>query len=175
MTQCPECQGTGAYMPDCWLCKGSRDVLMSEALEEGYVEEDLDFIDDGYVVCPVYGCHGEICSLCHGDGEVLEYEIDHEITRVLVYGLEERLPPRITNHYGRRYHTYDFLARFAGKYCRDKGWIYWFVSVFGDEISLTKEGMAEAKARRWGWYAGLDSTTCPYDDAGRWCDDGGAQ
>lgn len=170
---CPECNGTGAYDPDCWLCEGERIVKVEKALAEGYAESDLDDAYDGECCCPADDCRGDSCALCGGDGTITPEQREDEITRVLIYGLTKTIPPRITrNHYGRPCESDDLLALFAGRECRERRWIDWYCSILGDEVSLTPAGKAEAESRAWAWARRRDVTLGPVDDFGRLADDG---
>lgn len=170
---CPECEGTGAYKPDCWLCDGEMIIKIEKALAEGYSESDLEDAYDGLCRCPADECRGDSCDLCEGDGTVAVQQREDEITRVLMYGLTRTIPPRISrSHYGRIYESYDLLSNFAGAVCKERGWIRWFRSVLGDEVSLTPSGEAEARSREWGWLRRRDVTLGPVDDKGRLEDDG---
>lgn len=173
---CPECDGTGAYAPSCWLCEGTRDVKIERAIAEGYDIDDLEVYDDGYCRCPAYECRGDSCDLCEGDGKVDPRVPEDEITRVLVFGLADFIPPRRYRlHNGRTVDHDELLARFAAAECRERGWLHWFVSVFGDELSLTPEGEAEAGRRYPDWVKGRDVHHAPIDALGRWADDGGPE
>lgn len=170
---CPECNGTGASKPDCWLCAGERIVKIKKALAEGFTEDDLEEAYDGECYCPADECRGDSCELCEGEGKVAPQVVEDEITRVLLYGLTRSIPPRITrNHYGRPCESDDLLANFAGGVCRENGWINWYRSILGDEVSLTPAGEAEAQSRAWGWARRRDLTLGPIDDLGRLDDDG---
>lgn len=170
---CPECEGTGAYKPDCWLCEGQMIIKIETALAQGYSESDLEEAYDGYCSCPSYECRGDSCELCEGDGKITVQEREDEITRVLMYGLTKSIPPRITrNHYGRPCESDELLSSFAGGVCRERGWISWFCSILGDEVSLTPAGELEAQSRAWAWARRRDLTLGPVDDLGRLDDDG---
>lgn len=170
---CPECNGTGAYKSDCWLCAGERIIKVEKALAEGFSEGDLEEVYDGECDCPADECWGDSCVLCEGYGRISERERDDEITRVLIYGLTQSLPPRLSrNAYGRVVEGDELLARFAGGECREKGWVRWYGSILGDELSLTPAGKAEADSRAWGWARRRDVTLGPVDDFGRLDDDG---
>lgn len=170
---CPECEGTGAYKPDCWLCKGEMLIKIKKALAEGYSESDLEDAYDGECRCPADECRGDSCELCEGDGTITVQQRDDEITRVLMYGITKVIPPRITlTHYGRVHTSDELLANFAGRVCEERGWIRWFRSMLGDEVSLTPAGEAEALSRAWEWARRHDVTLGPVDDFGRFDDDG---
>jgi hypothetical protein len=172
---CGDCEGSGAHRSDCWLCKGRRYIRAKLAYRHRYRKEDLDDIeDDGYCRCPA--CGGDTCVWCNGDGEVAADIEAQQETRVLVYGLTQRIPPLRVRQYwrGGRVALDDaLLSTHAARACRDKGWINWFCSVFGDEIYLTPLGEAEAKRRYVGWLCSFDSTQAPLDIHGRFDDDGG--
>lgn len=171
---CPECDGTGAYDPDCWLCEGEMIIPIQKALDEGYSEKDLEDAYDGYCRCPADECRGDSCDLCEGDARVTQKTIDDEITRVLLCAKNGTLPARryvLPN--GRISHSDELLARFAGAECRERGWIHWFVSFMGDEISLTPAGEDEARKREIDWLRDCDVSLRYIDDVGRFEDDGG--
>lgn len=171
---CPECDGTGSRCPDCWLCDGKRTIKVSHALAEGYAMSDLQNVYEDECDCPTDDCRGDCCELCDGFGEITERQRDDEITRVLVFGVTRDIPPRLTrSHYGRVWESDELLSSFAGGECRAKGWISWYVSVFGDEVNLTPSGEAEALSRMWGWCRQRDAALAPVDDFGRFDDDGG--
>ncbi|MBO6755727.1 MAG: hypothetical protein JJ902_05340 [Roseibium sp.] len=171
---CPECDGTGAYKPDCWLCEGEMIIPVQKALDEGFAEDDLEDAYDGYCRCPSYECHGDSCDLCEGEGRVTQRTIDDEITRVLLCAMDGIVPARrYVLASGRISHSDELLARFAGVECRKRGWISWFVSIMGDEISLTPDGEVEARKRQIEWLREGDVSLRYIDDVGRFEDDGG--
>lgn len=171
---CPACHGTGAYKPDCWLCEGEMIIKVEKALAEGYSEADIEDAHDGECRCPADECRGDSCELCEGSGTITVQQREDEITRVLMYGLTQTIPPRITrNHLGRIYETDDLLANFAGGVCQERGWIRWYRSILGDDLSLTPAGEIEARHREWNWLRRRDVMLGPIDDNGRWADDGG--
>ena len=170
---CPECNGTGAYKPDCWLCAGEMIIKVEKAVAEGWSESDLEDAYDGECRCPADDCNGDSCDICEGYGKTSPQRVEDEITRVLMYGLTRSIPPSISrNHFGRVYESDDLLSNFAGRLCRERGWINWYRSVMGDEVSLTKAGEAEAEDRAWDWARRRDVTLGPIDDLGRLADDG---
>jgi hypothetical protein len=171
---CPECNGTGAYEPDCWCCDGEMIIPIAKALENGFSEEDLEDAYDGHCRCPSDECQGDPCDLCGGDGRVAHQTIEDEITRTLLCAKHGHIPARRRRlHYDRVAFDDALLARFAGCECKDRGWITWYRSIFGDEISLTASGEAEAEKRAVGWARGADVSLCWIDDDGRFADDGG--
>lgn len=171
--QCPECNGTGAHKPNCWLCDGDRIIKIEKALSEGYSEEYLEDAYDGECMCPADECRGDSCELCEGDGVVDRQAVEDEVTRVLLCAQSGTLPPRLHRlPYGRIVMEDALLANFAGGVCEDRGWIRWYRSILGDEISLTPAGEIEAKARSWDYARRKDTTLCPIDDLGRLDDDG---
>lgn len=170
---CPECDGTGAYKPDCWLCAGDMSIKVEKAVAEGYSASYLEDAYDGECRCPADDCNGDSCDLCEGDGKVSPQRVEDEITRVLMYGVTRSIPMSISrNHFGRICESDDLLSNFAGRVCRERGWIDWYCSVLGDEVSLTKAGEAEAESRSWDWARRRDVTLGPIDDMGRLADDG---
>lgn len=172
---CFECDGTGAYKSDCWLCEGAQMVTVKKAQAEGYHLDDLEDIeDDGYCRCPAYECNGDSCGLCEGSGKMEHWRAEHEVTRVLICAHSGHIPGRM-HLLGniRRIFNDELLSNFAGRICRDREWINWFTSVFGDEISLTPAGEAEYEARIFDWHKQKDVDNCALDIGGRWADDGG--
>ncbi|WP_269581927.1 hypothetical protein [Roseibium sp. Sym1] len=171
---CPECNGTKAYKPDCWLCQGEMVIPIKKTIEEGYSVNDLEDAYDGQCRCPAWDCNGDPCDLCDGYGKVEPHVIEQEITRVLLCAMNGTVPPRCSSSwFGRAYESDDLLAKFAGVECRERGWIWWFVSVFGDEISLTQAGEEEARKRQVEWLRTKDVSLRHIDDIGRFEDDGG--
>lgn len=141
---CMECDGTGAYKPDCWLCEGEMEVPISEALENGYALGDLEtYPDEDVCRCPAYECRGDTCGICEGSGEMEDWRLEHEVTRVLIMAKTDVMPPRLRLYNRRIIRSDDLLAVFAGRVAKERGWIWWFCSIFGDEISLTPDGERE--------------------------------
>lgn len=177
LMQCPDCDGTGAKEPDCWLCRGKREVSIRRAMKEGWTRNDLkdSVIDRYWCICPRDECRGEECHLCEGSGKIEPSTLDVEETRVLICAKTDDIPPRYSFHAG-RWMTLDhrsLLSISAARRCRDKGWITWFCTVFGDELDLTEVGEQEAERRLVEWSAAHDSRRQPYDEWARWADDGG--
>lgn len=173
--ECLECEGTGAHMPDCWLCSGERTIKIEKALAEGYTLEDLEAAspEDDYCRCPADECQGDSCELCEGDGTMEGWRLEHEVTRVLTMAKTGLMPPRLHLYNRQIIRSDELLANFAGRIARDRGWIRWFCSILGDEISLTPDGEREYDARVYDWHRQQDVENCLIDIAGRWVDDGG--
>lgn len=83
---CPECNGTGADDPDCWLCEGYMSVKTRKAVKAGFDKEDLDDEGDGYCRCPA--CGGDSCEACSGDGRQPADYMRREMARVLLTASE---------------------------------------------------------------------------------------
>lgn len=173
--KCEECNGTGAYKPDCWLCGGSREITIKAAIDERYSLEELELYDLHYCRCPADECHGDSCDLCEGSGKMEDWRLEHEVTRVLIMAKTDFMPDRLFRlHNGRKVWDADaLLSTFAAAICRDRGWINWFTSIFGDEIDLTEAGEQEFETRIHDWHKLHDSDNRSIDDFGRWADDGG--
>ena len=174
MIPCPDCDGTGARNPNCWVCKGMRSPRWRRCVALGFPKTDLDEIeDDGYCRCPSMECHGDSCDLCMGDGQVSSDVPETEVTRVLIFGLTQVLPNRYRlSSYGRWLHDDGYLSTSAGAECQKRGWITRHNSIFGHEVYLTDAGRIEAERRIGGWHALHDCTLRHIDDDGRMADDG---
>lgn len=172
ITKCAECRGTGAEEPDCELCRGGMFVSIRKAIRHGWRREDLEDAGEGDCLCPQ--CDGDLCDQCMGDGTVGLGVNEQQETRVLIFGLVGSIPPvRWRDPYGRAREHDALLVSSAGRAVRDKGWISWFTSIFGDEVRLTPAGKVEALTRLFDWTRLRDVTLGPVDDFGRWGDDGG--
>lgn len=174
LTKCLQCEGTGAYNPTCWLCEGELYVSVTHAKDAGYT---LDISDNGKDCrCPADGCYGDCCEVCEGTGMVEQRVLDDEVTRVLMYGLSQKIPPRLYRFNHRTLVEYgELLSDFAGAICRENKWINHHRSIFGDNVHLTDAGEIEAKNRVHGWHKSMDADTSKIDTFGCWADDGGLQ
>lgn len=175
---CPDCYGSGAYCPDCWLCKGARFVKVRKALANGYSREDLENVENGECLCPTWDCRGDHCTFCEGTGEREPADIEREVTRVLICALTGRIPGSpYRTHYGRvLWNDGDLLSLAAGRFCEERRWVrIWRELVFGDDLILTGAGRVEAERRLPGWLAQYDVSLCHVDDDGRWGSDGGRE
>lgn len=183
--KCFECAGTGAACPDCWLCEGHMTVHWRRAVRQGWMKGDLD-LDAGsdYVTCPRDECRGDYCDVCRGDGIVGRGLFQVEVTRVLVFGLKQRLPPVVERFTYPNPRTLPALVaklkprdRFlyacqaprivdrerllsaqAARYCMERRWGNRLNSIFGHEFYLTPAGEAEAERRypHWlNWLSGV--------------------
>lgn len=174
MIKCLECNGTGAYKPDCYLCEGKMEVKVSVALDHGYSAGDLEIYDGEDVCrCPAYECNGDLCVICEGSGEMDAWRTEHEVTRVLIAAKTGSPPPRLFRGCWGSTWSDELLSTFAGDIAQERGWLRWFQSILGDEISLTPAGKAEYEARIFDWHKQHDVSNCPIDIGGRWADDGG--
>lgn len=144
---CEECNGTGAEVPDCTLCRGMRTIHANRAYAAGYKRDDLEDYDqwDRFCLCP--RCDGDVCGQCQGDGSIERIVAKQEFDRLLIFAKTQRLPPLLRKkRRGRMYIEYSaLLSRSAAVRAREKHLIHWFCSVFGDEISLTPKGKIEAE------------------------------
>lgn len=201
--KCFECNGTGARDPDCWVCRGQMAVKWRRVVRLGWKKEWLDGLDPGadYCRCPREGCHGDECAFCGGAGKAHPGDFQREVTRVLVYGLTQHMPPaleRVTLPNGRSVVREDeerCLSAAAARHVNEKGWGWRLNSMLGHEFYLRPNGEAEAKRRYPAWLNWLSETSfdhwlawMSHDDRGwwrepepldpivaaRWVDDGGA-
>jgi hypothetical protein len=110
--KCRECNGTGAQCPDCETCHGERDVKVKRLYALGWKKGDLiDIDDDGYARCPSYGCEGDTCGFCEGEGEVPFHESIQQERRALIYAKYQRFAPLCTiDYYGRRRRERQLLS-----------------------------------------------------------------
>lgn len=174
MIKCLECNGTGAYKPDCYLCEGSMEIPVKLALEEGWNLDELEVYEGEDICrCPSEDCHGDSCQICEGSGEMDGWRTEHEVTRVLITAKSGHIPLRLYRGYWGSTWNDERLSSFAGELCHERNWITWFRSILGDEISLTPAGEAEYSARIFDWHRQHDVTKCQIDIGGRWADDGG--
>lgn len=136
---CEECNGTGSTEPDCRVCKGYRTVKAHTAYAHGYRKVDLDIESDGFCDCPA--CDADMCDMCDGSGEVQALEQEQQLRRVLIQAKEGRMAPLISLDWRGRIHFGDaLLSMEAARKAKRSGLIEWWCSVFGDELSLTREG-----------------------------------
>lgn len=148
---CPECNGTGAKMPDCSVCQGYRYPRVKRVLALGYRMSDLPEIeDDGYCRCPRMDCAGDTCFMCEGDGSVRSEVAAQQLDRILICGLDDGvIPPTIyRDWYGRVRHTEDYLSLSAMQTARNLGLAHRFSSVLGDDIMLTRAGEERARVAK---------------------------
>ena len=99
---------------------------------------------------------------------------EREISRVLIcagLGHIPKIPVRF--HGGWRRSDRLLLSPAAGRHCKKQGWIGWWRSIFGDDISLSDAGRREFEKRHLDWVTQFDSDWRPYDEDGRFADDGG--
>lgn len=183
--RCFECAGTGAACPDCWLCEGHMSVHWRRAVNQGWAKGDLDLDGSDYATCPRDECRGDTCDVCGGDGVVERGQFQIEVTRVLVFGLTQRLPPVIERFsypdprtFARAYAALDAPGRFdyansrpriidrgrllsghAASYCMEKRWGNRLNSMLGHEFYLTPKGNAEAARRYEHWLNWLAGTS----------------
>lgn len=171
---CFECNGTGADQPDCWLCRGKMFISVHKARREGYSADDIEDYK-GSCRCPADECRGDSCEWCDGAATVDPGLFEREVTRVLICAGLGHIPETpVRFHGGWRRSSRLLLSPAAGRYCKKQGWIGWWRSMFGDDISLTDAGRHEFDRRHPAWVAQFDCDWRPYDEDGRFADDGGA-
>lgn len=111
--ECRECRGTGAQAPDCETCHGQRDVKLKRLYALGWKKGDLEDVDesDGYARCPSYGCNGDTCEFCEGEGRVPFHEQLQQERRALIFAKYQQMPPLCTVDYsGRRRRDHQLLS-----------------------------------------------------------------
>lgn len=160
--KCFDCNGTGGD-DDCYLCAGNRVISVRKALRNGYEKDNLEEVYEGRCDCP--HCHADSCDLCDGMGTITPEVREREITRVLIFGLTQRIPPvieRIThrNGYSRVYDHERLLSSGAAWECKRRGWS-WRVNIlaFGHELHLHEAGKIEAMKRYPAWLNWLSETS----------------
>lgn len=144
---CPECSGTGAEVPDCWLCKGDRTIRPAKAYRNGYKKADLE-IEDGWCECPA--CHGYTCETCEGGGTVSTDYLWREAQRVLLSALRDCKEPFPRIEWSERGGTVDvdaLLSPAGHAWLYDLGLSYGRISnMFSEWVNLSREGEQAAAA-----------------------------
>lgn len=115
---CLDCSGTGAANPDCDLCHGERIVRLKALHAKGWKNDDLEEIgEDGWADCPSYGCEGDSCPFCEGEGQVPRHIAQQQTRRVLIYAKYGKMPPVCDVDWrGRRRRDHDqFLSLAAAE------------------------------------------------------------
>lgn len=139
---CPECAGTGANKPDCWLCKGEMTIRAKKAHRHGYKNEDLENLEDGYCDCPV--CRGETCYACEGTGTVRADYLWREAQRVLLTATKSCRPIFPDMEWFGRVGIIDddkLLSPAAHAWLYDLGYSYGrFNNMFSDSILVSEDG-----------------------------------
>lgn len=143
---CPDCNGTGAEKPDCWLCQGRMEVHWRRAIRNGWTKKELEsrMQDDDYAICP--SCDGYTCDHCEGDGKVPASVVEQERDRALIFALTQTFPPFL--HPGPRGGILvkdRLLSRAAVCTIRDERLANWFCSMLGDEVYLNDAGEQAAR------------------------------
>jgi hypothetical protein len=173
---CPDCRGTGAMNPDCWVCKGARTIRWRRAVALGWSKGDLCNLDptDPYCDCPSDQCQGDECGLCGGDGIVRIDVPEIEITRALIFLSTGAIPPRYERAESGRLHvdTEALLSVSAARICEERGWGWRLNSIFGHEFHARDAGLEEAARRMPAWVCAHDSDNRSIDWHGRLADDG---
>ena len=157
-TKCSECKGTGSSEPECRTCKGERWITAKRAYRHGWRKADLiEMSMDGWCECPECYDDARTCMFCNGNGNGDPFIDNQQQMRVLVCALNGTIPLVFrTEVRGDFIQDGDMflLSRQATRQCRDDGFIYWFSSPFGDQISLSDKGKLEAK-KAWSEYREL--------------------
>ncbi len=140
---CPECDGTGAEKPDCWLCKGELTIKVQKAYRHGYKKDDLENLeDDGYCDCPA--CDGETCHTCEGGGKVRADYLWREAQRVLLTATKDCRTLFPDMEWIREVGIIDadkLLSPAAHGWLYDLGYSFGrFNNMFSDFILLSEEG-----------------------------------
>lgn len=140
---CPECNGTGAEDPDCWLCKGDRTIRVHRAYRNGYKKADLENVeDDGLCDCPA--CDGHTCGTCEGDGTVLTDYLWREAQRVLLSALQGCKEPFPRIEWSERGGSVDvdaLLSPAGHAWLYDLGLSYGRIgNMFSEWVNLSREG-----------------------------------
>lgn len=135
---CMECRGTGAKDPDCELCHGERAVRLKALHAKGWKNDDLQGLaDDGWADCPRYGCEGDTCAFCEGEGQVPRHVAQQQERRVLIYAKYGKMPPVCeVDWYGRRRRDHhQYLSLMAAERFMDENKIRRSRSILSDNIS----------------------------------------
>lgn len=177
---CPDCEGHGTEQWECWCCEGHGTMKWRRAVALGWRKSDLSNLghEDDYCDCPRDDCRcRDSCDTCAGDGYVPVANIEIEITRVLLYGITDDIPPRyyVNQHTGHlqpvRFGE-NLLSKAAAHACKARKWVTIYCDIFGHSVSLTDAGQEEALRRLPEWTASHDSRWELCDPVGRLADDG---
>jgi hypothetical protein len=177
---CPDCEGHGTEQWECHVCDGSGTLKWRRAVALGYKKSYLAGLDsaDDYCDCPRWECRcRDTCDTCAGDGYIATAVLEAEITRVLIFGITDSIPPRYrpnhhTGHLQANFSGEGVLSRWAGNECEKRRWCHISFDIFGHSLSLTDAGEAEAHKRMAEWIASHDVNWHPVDQDGRLADDG---
>jgi hypothetical protein len=122
-------------------------MKLRRAYALGYKKDELEIEEDGWCRCP--RCGGDSCGNCLGDGYVYPEVARQQMVRVLLCGYTGDVPPLIyTDQWGRAHRDNNaYLSRAAAAEARERGYIHWFCTFMGDEISLTRAGEAALRAQ----------------------------
>lgn len=138
MVSCLDCRGTGAADPDCDLCHGERTVRLKALHAKGWSNDQLEEIgDDGWATCPRYGCEGDTCPFCEGEGQVPRYQAQQQARRVLIYAKYGKIPPVCEIGWGgrRRRNRDQYLSLAAAEPYLDNHSMMRSRSILSDSLS----------------------------------------